>query len=274
MEPRIHLLNNSMKYFLTILFFSFIPAFLFSQNQDPFLSGRAEMEKGNYNSAIRIFTSAFSSDKASADLLLNLGQCYYEISDYTSAIHSFMLTDSKKKNAGSLWLAKAYALAGKNDSAVIYLNAHLLSPYKLSESAIKLDPAFRELEDTKLWKDLWKKDWYNEFENLLSEISYLTRKHEYIEALGLIDQNLAKYAQRHQIHAARGKVFLELKNFNSAVTAYSRAIEINGTQTEYYIGRAHAYSNLQKYDMAVSDLIKALNLEPDNFSLYMEKSRP
>ena len=266
------LINIDMKYFLTILLFLFIPTALLSQYQDHFLPGRAEMEKGNYDNAIKIFTSGLSSDKASTELLLNLGQCYYEIRDYTSAIRYLLLADRKKKNAGSLWLAKSYALAGENDSAIICLNAHLLSPYKLSESTIKLDPAFRDLENTKLWRDLWKREWYDEFENLLSEISYLTSKHEYIETLELIDQNISKYAKRHQIHAARGKVFLDLKNFNSAVTAYSRAIEISGTQTEYYIDRANAYSNLQKYDLAVSDLIKALNLEPDNFPFYVERS--
>jgi len=273
MEQKIPLWNDNMRYHLTILFLSIISFSLFSQNQDSYLSGRAEMKKGNYAGAITIFTSGLSADIASTDLLLNLGQCYFEVKDYTSAIRYFMMADTKKKNTGSFWLAKSYSLAGNFDSAMIYLSAHLLSSYKLPESTIKLDPAFRDFENTKQWKGLWNKEWYDEFENLLSEISYLTRKHEYIEALGLIDQNITKYTQRHQIHAARGKVFLDLKNFNSAVTAYSRAIEINGTQTEYYIDRAHAYSNLQKYDLAVSDLIKALNLEPDNFPLYVEKSR-
>lgn len=262
-----------MKYLVTILFLSIIASTLFSQDQDSYLSGRAEMKKGNYASAINIFTYGLSSEKASADLLLNLGQCYYEVKDFTSAVRSLTMADRKKKNIGSLWLARSYALTGKNDSAIVYLNAHLTSAYKLPESTIKLDPAFQDLENTKQWKDLWKKEWYDEFENLLAEITYLSRKHEYIEALDLIDQNITKYSQRHQIHAARGKIFLDLKNFNSAVTAYSRAIDINGTQTEYYLDRANAYSNLQKYDMAVSDLIKALNLEPDNFPLYIERSR-
>jgi tetratricopeptide (TPR) repeat protein len=262
-----------MKFYLTILIFLLTPVILFSQNQDTFLYGRAEMEKGNYNDAIRIFDSGLSSYKASADLLLNLGQCYYNIGDYTSAIHYLLLANTKKKNISSLWLAKSYALIGKNDSAIISLNAHLLSPYKFSESTIKLDPDFQDLENTKSWKELWMKEWYDEFENLLAEISYLTRKNEYIETLDLIDQNITKYSNRHQIYAARGKVFLDLKNFNSAVTAYTRAIEINGTQADYYINRAQAYSNLKKYDLAVSDLIKALSLEPDNFPLYLERSR-
>ena len=262
-----------MKFCFIIFFISVFQLALLSQVKDPFLNGRAEMEKERYNEAIRTFTTGLSSENVSTDLLLNLGLCFYQVHDYNTAIHYLLLADNKKKNSGSYWLAKSYAMAGKNDSAIIYLKANLSSAYKLPESTIKLDPAFNDLENTRLWKDLWSQEWYDDFENLLAEINYLTRKNEYVEILDLIDQNLAKYEQKHQIYAARGKVFLDLKNFNSAVSAYSRAIEISGTHPEYYIDRAKAYSNLQKYDLAVSDLIKALNLEPDNFPLYIERGR-
>lgn len=272
-EQIIQLLTDMyMKYWFTIFFILALPLALLSQAQDAFLSGRAEMKKEHYNDAIRIFTSGLFSGNTSADLLLNLGQCFYELNDYNSAIHYLLLAENKKKNLGSYWLARSYAMAGKNDSAIIYLKANLSSTYKLSESTIKLDPAFEDLENTRLWKELWSQEWYDEFESLIAEINYLLNRNEYIETLNLIDQYLTKYAHRHQIYAARGKVFLDLENFNSAVTAYSRAIEISGTYPEYYINRAKAYSNLQKYDLAVSDMIKALNLEPDNFPLYLERS--
>ena len=51
------------------------------------------MKKGNYAGAITIFTSGLSADIASTDLLLNLGQCYFEAKDYTSAIRYFMMAE-------------------------------------------------------------------------------------------------------------------------------------------------------------------------------------
>ncbi len=271
---RIRLLTNKdMRLFYTILFVCSLSSALFSQVKDPFLYGRAEMDKGRYSDAIGIFTSELVSGNGSADLLMNLGQCHYQVRDYHSAIHYFLLAENKKKNAASFWLAKSYAMAGENDSALVFLKANLSSDYKIAESTIKLDPDFIKIENSSAWRDLWSKEWFDEYESLLAEINYMTGEKEYIETLDLIDQNLSKYAQRHQINAARGKIFLDMKNFNSAVTAYTRAIEINGTQPEYYINRSKAYSNLQKYDLAVSDLIKALNLEPDNFPLYVERSR-
>jgi len=246
---------------------------MLSQTQDPFLYGRADMEKGRYSDAIGIFKSGIASGNASDDILISLGQCYYQVRDYRSAIHYFLLAENMKKRSASFWLAKSYAMSGMNDSAVVFLRTNLSSDYKMAESTIKLDPAFKDVENTRLWRDLWSGEWYDEYEILIAEINYMTGEQEYIEALDLIDQNLSKYAHRHQINAARGKIFLDLGNFNSAVTAFTRAIEINGTQPEYYIARAKAYSNLQKYDLAVSDLIKALNLEPDNFPLYIERSR-
>jgi len=245
---------------------------LFSQPKDPLYFGKAEMDKGNYDNAIKILTEAFSSGSAGCEILINLGQCHYQAGNYHSAIHYFLLAEKSQKNVASYWLARSYAMADRNDSAIIYLRANLTSENKMPGSTIKLDPAFSKLENTAAWRDLWKVDWYNEFEVLMAEINYLTGKEEYLEALDLIDQNLSNYAQRHQLFGARGKIFLELNNLNSAITAYSRAIEINGVQSEYYINRAKAYTGLRKYDLAVSDLIKALNIEPYNFPLYFERS--
>jgi tetratricopeptide (TPR) repeat protein len=256
-----------------ILFLFSLNSAILAQVKDPLLLGKAEMDKGQYSNAIKIFTEALSYGSSTGEILLNLGQCHYQVGNYNSAIHYFLLAENRQKNIASYWLARSYAMTDRNDSAIIYLRANLLSGNKIPESTIKLDPAFSNLENTVAWKNIWKEEWYNEFEVLLAEIKYLTDQKEYMEALDLIDQNLAKYAQRNQLFGARGRIFLELNNLSSAITAFTRAIEINGTQPEYYISRAKAYSGLRKYDLAVSDLIKALDIEPDNFPLYFERSR-
>jgi tetratricopeptide (TPR) repeat protein len=256
-----------------ILFLLSLNSAILAQVKDPLLYGKAEMDKGLYSDAIKILTEALTSGSSTSDIYLDLGQCYYQVGNYNSAIHYFLLAENRKKNIASYWLARSYAMTNRNDSVIIYLRANLLSENKMPASTIKLDPAFSNLENTLEWKNIWKEEWYNEFEVLLAEIKYLTDQKEYMEALDLIDQNLANYAQRHQLYGARGKIFLELNNLSSSITALTRAIEINGTQPEYYINRAKAYSGLRKYDLAVSDLIKALDIEPDNFPLYFERSR-
>lgn len=255
-----------------MILLSFTPA-IFSQASDPLFYGKAEMDKGHYENAINILTEALSSGSAGNEIMFNLGQCYYQAGNYRSAIHYFLLAENRQKNVASYWLARSYAMINRNDSAIIYLRANLSSLNKMPESTIKLDPAFNRLENTIAWRDIWKEEWYNEFEILIAEISYLTDEKEYMEALDLIDLNIANYAQRHQLFGARGKIFLELNNLSSAITAFTRAIEINGTQPEYYTSRAKAYSGLRKYDLAVSDLIKALDIVPYNFPLYFERSR-
>jgi tetratricopeptide (TPR) repeat protein len=262
-----------MRGIYSILFLLSFPSVLFSQASDPLFYGKAEMDKGHYDKAINILTEALSPGTSGSEILLNLGQCHYQVGNYRSAIHYFLLAENRQKNVASYWLARSYAMTDRNDSAIIYLRANLSSENKMPESTIKLDPAFSKLENTTAWRDVWKEEWYNEFEALIAEISYLTDEKEYMEALDLIDQNLANYAQRHQLFGARGKIFLELNNLSSAITAFTRAIEINGTQPEYYINRAKAYSDLRKYDLAISDLIKALDIEPYNFPLYFERSR-
>jgi tetratricopeptide (TPR) repeat protein len=249
------------------------PVIAVAQEPDLYFRGLSKMELENYPEAITYFSEAISEGTIKSEIYLNRARCFYESGEFNSAINDLLVAEKLKKYSGSYELARIYALTGKKDSAIFYLERHLSSSYKLPASSIKLDTAFTSLEDSRLWKDLWSKEWYNDFELLHAEIKYLIKSKQYIDALDLIDQNLTEYAHRPQIYAARGEIFIALENYHSAVTAYSHAIELTKTHTEYYIQRGTAYSKLGKYDSALDDMKRAINLEPENFSLYIELSR-
>lgn len=244
----------------------------YTQQQDLVFRGLAKMEQKQYGDAIEDLSKAISAGNARAETYLNRAQCYSELGNYTSAINDLLMAEKLRKYTGSYQLARLYAITGKSDSATYYLERHLSSSYKLPESTIKLDPAFTSLEYTPAWQKLWSQEWYNEFEVLHAEIIYQIKSRQYMEALDLIDQNLGKYSHRPQLFAARGEIFMNLKNFTSAVTAYSKAIDITKTQSGYYIQRAKALKMLGKYAEALDNLNKAIKIEPENFSLYIERS--
>ena len=262
----------NMRSFINISFLLLLPLLAYTQQPDPFLRGLAKMEQKRYPEAIGELSKAISAGNTRPEVYLNRARCYSESGEYNSAINDLLIAEKLRKYTGSYQLARIYAIKGKADSALFYLERHLLSSIKLPESTIKLDPAFTSLERTPSWKKLWNKEWYSEFEILNAEIKYLIKSGQYMDALDLIDQNLGKYSHRPQIYAARGDIFINLENFNSAVTAYSQAIDITKTQPEYYIRRATALKKLGKYDGAVEDLNKAIKIEPENFSLYIERS--
>jgi len=262
----------NIKLFTQLYFLLFLPVIVVAQEPNLYFRGLSKMELKNYPEAIKYFSEAISAGNIKSEIYLNRAQCFYESGKFNSAINDLLAAEKLKKYSGSYELARIYALTGKNDSAIFYLERHLSSSYKLPASNIKLDTAFTSLEDSRLWKDLWSKEWYNDFEVLHAEIKYLIKSKQYIDALDLTDQNLTLYAHRPQIYAARGEIFMALGNYYSAVTAYSRAIELTKTHSGYYVQRGTAYSKLGKYKNALNDLKKAINLDPENFSLYIDRS--
>jgi len=262
----------NIRLYTKLYFLLFLPAIAVAQEPDLYFRGLSKMEQKHYPEAIKYFSEAVSAGNIKTEIYVNRAQCFYESGEFNSAINDLLVAEKLKKYSGSYELARIYALTGKNDSAIFYLERHLSSSYKQPASNIKLDTAFTSLENSRLWKDLWSKEWYNDFEVLHAEIKYLIKSKQYIDALDLIDQNLTEYAHRPQIYAARGEIFIILENFNSAVTAYSHAIELTKTHPEYYIQRGTVYSKLGKYESALDDVKKAINLDPENFNLYTQRS--
>jgi len=261
-----------MKKILFILPFTFFLYALYAQDTDPYLKAVAAISKENYARAVQELSAVMDKNTNDIRIIIKRAECYYELGEYRSSINDCLKAEKIKNNIGSYLLSKSYAELGMEDSALFYLSNHLKSPYKFPESTIKLDPAFVDLEFTSGWKQVWKNDWYDEYEVLIAELKYLIKQEEYMEALDLADENLDKYPHGHQIQGLRGKIFLTLGDYNTAVSAYSKAIQIKNDQAEYYIERSEAYSRTEKYDKAVLDLDWAIRLMPENFALYLKRN--
>ncbi|KPK84324.1 MAG: hypothetical protein AMS27_10245 [Bacteroides sp. SM23_62_1] len=257
---------------INILFLLLFPLLVYSQKPDPYYSGLAKMEQKRYAEAVDELSGAINADNTQSKVYFNRALCHAELGQYSAAISDLLIAEKLRKYSGSYQLARIYAVTGKSDSAVFYLERHLSSSSRLPESTIKLDPAFNSLEDSPLWKNLWNKEWYSDFEILIAEVKYMIKSRQYIDALNLIDQNLEKYAHHSQLYAARGEILLIQENFSSAATAYSKALTITKTEPEYYIRRATALKKMGKNDEALNDLNKAIRIEPESFNLYLERS--
>jgi len=58
------------------------------------------------------------------------------------------------------------------------------------------------------------------------------------------------------------------RDFNTAITEFTKAVEMNAKHAQSYAGRGYAYLNLKKYDLALADFNKAIDLESDSFFAY------
>ncbi|SCU80056.1 LADA_0B04808g1_1 [Lachancea dasiensis] len=62
----------------------------------------------------------------------------------------------------------------------------------------------------------------------------------------------------------QGNVFIKEKKFNEAVESYSKALELDDTQSIYYSNRAFARVKLDNFLTALEDCNRALELDPKN----------
>ncbi|MCC8370346.1 MAG: tetratricopeptide repeat protein [Rickettsia endosymbiont of Stiretrus anchorago] len=62
--------------------------------------------------------------------------------------------------------------------------------------------------------------------------------------------------------------FYNLKKYDLAIEAFNKAIILNPTFPNIYLGKSRALSRLHKYDLAIETLNKAIELEPNNPELY------
>ena len=66
----------------------------------------------------------------------------------------------------------------------------------------------------------------------------------------------------------RGIAHNGLKQHESAIANYSKAIELNPNYTTAYINRSVSYNDLAQYEAALADLNKAIELTPNNTNAY------
>ncbi|XP_031261233.1 outer envelope protein 64, mitochondrial isoform X3 [Pistacia vera] len=84
-----------------------------------------------------------------------------------------------------------------------------------------------------------------------------------------LDQAIAKVLLiRHQL---KGNAAFKGRQWNKAVSYYSEAIKINGTNATYYCNRAAAYLELGCFQQAEEDCSKAISLDKKNVKAYLRR---
>jgi tetratricopeptide (TPR) repeat protein len=229
------------------------------------------MSEGRYEDALTCLTAAISKNPIRHAYFLKRAECLYELNDYQAALGDLGKTDDKA--AGSLLAARCYARMGAVEPCITQLEMHLRSPYKEAESAILLDPAFAALENQHQWKELWRKEWYDDEERLLADASFLVKKKDYLDVLELLSQEHEAVATNDELLAVRAEAFFGLGNLNNCINDLSAAIARNGSIPGYYNRRAEAYDKQGKYPKAIEDYSRSLLLNEDQFTVYYARAQ-
>ncbi|MCK4662251.1 MAG: tetratricopeptide repeat protein [Bacteroidales bacterium] len=258
------------KLLIILLFFNLN---IFPQEiNDLYFKAYSNKEYKNYENAITYYSKAIKNNPNNHLYFIEKGECYYLLNNYNKAINDFHEANKIKPDIADYYIAKCYAKLKNNDTTIIYLEKHLESKYKLYKSQIRLDKDFIEISKTKQWENLWKKDWYNKYENLLADAQYLIKKNKLNDALDIVNDIIDRRTKWHKAYIIRAQIYVYEKNYKLAIEDYNTAIKYRKRNDNYYLYRAKAFYNLGKYKKALSDYSTALKLNQYNLNYYLQKS--
>ncbi|NVO09798.1 MAG: tetratricopeptide repeat protein [Bacteroidales bacterium] len=243
------------------VFFLFIVSTINAQQlPECWYRSQAAFERGEFSSSLQWMDSCIAKKTKNYTYLVRRGEILFNLGRYSESIESSLKAEKLKLGSSSYILAKAYCMMGDTSSSINWLKAYLVQGEKETEGSIKLDPAFASISSTRVWKELWLKDWYSTYEKLVADAEYSNSNSQWEETLDLLNPRLKGDKPRPQLLALRAQAYLGLNSYENAVDDYSIAIKRSKKNHSYLAGRSQAYIKLEKYSSAISDVTKAIEL--------------
>lgn len=256
---------------ITLLIFICFPAKT-QVEIDHYLTGLANLQRNEFKQAVSEFDKAIESESNKYNYYLRRGEAYFWLGEYLKAKDDFNEASQLERYSGSMGLAMTYAKIGDTDLTIRHLEDHLGSPFRVSEKSIKLNKAFESIENSRKWVELWRKGWYNSFENLEQEIDYLTKTEQYSEALDLVEVYISKYPDNAGAYALKGRINYARGKIREAEVNFSKAISLDPENPDFQKRRADVYVRSENLSMAVKDISNALRSDPSMFYLYITRA--
>lgn len=90
------------------------------------------------------------------------------------------------------------------------------------------------------------------------------REKQFDSAIAAYTKSIELNPNDFGVYNNRGIAYHEKRRFEDAIADYTKSIELNPTHFSGYNNRGAAYEDIKKYDLAVSDFRKATEFDPNN----------
>ncbi len=234
--------------------------------QDPVANVQRDYNAGHYHRAVDALTGLIAKSPNDAQLHFLLGQCYYQLREYSSALASFERSVQLAPGQSEYhnWLGKAY---GRKAEQSIFLSAMgwAKKTHKEFEIAVQLRPSNFEAQ-----RDLIR------FEMNAPGIvgGGDDRALKHIEDLGKIDSM--------QGQLARGEFFATKRRTGEADAVFEKILQSNTDRAGVYIEVADYYRDRQNAGKMGEAIAAAEQIDPDDrrlkfyrgILLVMKKENP
>ncbi|MCC6726665.1 MAG: tetratricopeptide repeat protein [Saprospiraceae bacterium] len=159
------------------------------------------------------------------------------------------LLEMDQPKLAAAWLEKALTVQPEDATALSNL---AIIEYQMGEKPAAMQH-FREALQSARMGDIF-----------LSRAKCYLLDHNYSDAIADAREAMLLDGENPDVYAFIGNVETEKGDYEGAIESYGIAIDIKPDHAAYYLGRADASIRHKLYDEAVSDLYRALDLEPYN----------
>lgn len=230
---------------------------------DAILKARALCEEGEPARASEILLSSIEI-KPEGRLHAERGDACLLGGDYSQAIVEYNAANALVQHSGDYGLARVYALKGDFEVSLRHLELNLVSPFRKSEKEVLLDPAFSRMENTPLWRQFWKREWYPAIEKGLSEIEYYVSSGRRDEASALFSELQGIYKGSWEIDYANALINLDAGKPGEAVSILTKTAGSGSGNERLLRLLARAQTDASNHAGASATYTKLLEMEiPD-----------
>ena len=206
---------------------------------EAFYRGLSAMDKGDFDQAIKDFTTAIEIKPDFFGAYNNRGVAYREKHDFDTAIQNYDKAIEIKPDLADAYNNRGIAYGGKHDFDTAIQNYN---------KAIEIKP---DLADA-----------YNN-----RGIAY-GEDRDFDTAIQNYDKAIEIKPRLAEAYYGRGIVYREKRDFDTAIQDLTTAIEIKPDYADAYYNRGLAYSEKGDFDTAIQDLTTAIEIKPDYADAY------
>ena len=204
--------------------------------------GNAYSRKGDFDKAIQDLTTAIEIKPDYAEAYYNRGIDYVEKHDFDTAIQDFTTTIEIKPDYATAYYCRGIAYGEKRDFDTAIQNY---------DTAIKIKPDYATAYCNRGVAYVEKRDFDTAIQNYDTAIKI---KPDFAEA-----------------YHGRGVAYVEKRDFDKAIQDFTAAIELKPDFAEVYCNRGNAYGAKRDFDTAIQDFTAAIELKPDFAEAYYNR---
>lgn len=250
---------------------------------------------GNYNEALRLLLDATHTN-SNTDLYVDIGNCYYKLSDYKSAFDYWnraIELDSKNSTAYAN-MGNLYYKTGQPEKAISLWLVALISKPEDAETCLNLAIAFNEkvmrFESIKYFEkylkyseDKTSDDYikvkqkilhcFNVANQYLNHGVALQNQNDDKKAAACYFKSLANYPNLSKTNLNLGSIFFGDKNLELAIKYWKAASFIDPNYAKIYSNLGISYDLLKKFDYAYCYYYRYMNFVMNDKDEYYKVNK-